>query len=138
MNIYLDIDGVILANDKQPALHVHEFIKELTDNYNVYWLTTHCHGNAQTAVDLLSLVLEQQTLELCKKILPTDWNDAKTEGIDFSQPFFWIDDDLYKEELIELVKHDAFDSWVEVNLASDQNQLPKVMSRIKASQSSKP
>ena len=44
MNIYLDIDAVILANDKQPALHVKEFVKYLTDNYPVFWLTTHCKG----------------------------------------------------------------------------------------------
>lgn len=44
MNIYLDIDGVILANDKQPALHAKEFLKYITDNYPTYWLTTHCKG----------------------------------------------------------------------------------------------
>ncbi|OGM16531.1 hypothetical protein A2V56_00600 [Candidatus Woesebacteria bacterium RBG_19FT_COMBO_42_9] len=45
MNIYLDIDGVILANDKQAALYAKEFLKYVTDNYPTYWLTTHCKGD---------------------------------------------------------------------------------------------
>ena len=42
MNIYLDIDGVILANDKQAALHADAFIAHIVENFPVYWLTTHC------------------------------------------------------------------------------------------------
>ena len=31
MNIYLDFDGVILANDLQPANNANEFLKYITD-----------------------------------------------------------------------------------------------------------
>jgi hypothetical protein len=86
MNIYLDIDGVILANDKQIANYSEDFIKHLVTNHNVYWLTTHCRGNTLYTCNLL------------KKILPTYWEINKTEAIDFSKPFLWFDDDLYKNE----------------------------------------
>ena len=65
MNIYLDIDGVILANDKQIANYSEDFIKHLVTNHNVYWLTTHCRGNTLYTCNLL------------KKILPTYWEINK-------------------------------------------------------------
>lgn len=46
MNIYLDIDGVILANDLHKSNYADEFIKHLVNKYPVYWLTTHCKGDA--------------------------------------------------------------------------------------------
>lgn len=126
-NIYLDIDGVILANDKQAANHAHKFIEHLVSNYTVYWLTTHCHGDASTAVERLSLVLEPKTIELCKKILPTDWDEAKTEGIDFSKTFLWFDDDLYPQEKQALEQAGALQAWVQVDLSRDADQLAKLV-----------
>lgn len=58
MNIYLDIDGVILANDKQPAKFAKEFLKFITDNYDVYWLTTHCKGDADYSVNFINRFFE--------------------------------------------------------------------------------
>ena len=42
-NIYLDIDGVLLANDLNPANHANEFLKKVLTEYpdTTYWLTTH-------------------------------------------------------------------------------------------------
>ncbi|MEI7838396.1 MAG: hypothetical protein WCI37_01280 [bacterium] len=50
---------------------------------------------------------------------------AKTRAIDFSQPFLWFDDDLFYEEEQDLIKHDALDNWIEVDLRKDENQLLK-------------
>lgn len=129
MNIFLDIDGVILANDKNGAKYVHEFLQHITSKYpdNTYWLTTHVHGNAETAVERLKLVLEPRTIDLLHNIKATDWDIAKTEAIDFSQPFLWFDDDLYPDEREDLVKHNALSSWIEVDLAKNENHL-KVLS----------
>lgn len=51
-NIYLDIDGVLLANDKYPANHVHEFLEYVLTKYpdTTYWLTTHCQGDANRPI----------------------------------------------------------------------------------------
>jgi len=83
MNIYLDIDGVILANDKQIANYSQEFIKHLVDNHNVYWLTTHCRGNALSTCELLQNFFDKKTMESINKILPTYWEINKTEAIVF-------------------------------------------------------
>jgi hypothetical protein len=127
MNIYLDIDGVLLANDIQPANHVHEFL-EATIKHPTYWLTTHCQGDANTAVKRLSMVFEPRTLELVKDIRPTNWKIAKTEAIDFSQPFLWFDDDLFSDELAVLHKHNCIDNWIEVDLSKNPDQLANFVS----------
>src|SRR3989344_4617184 len=92
MNIYLDIDGVILANDLQKAKHSEEFIKFLTDNHNVYWLTTHCKGDAEYTVNHISCYFDSKTIEIIKKIKPTNWQTKKTEAFDFNKPFLWFDE----------------------------------------------
>ncbi len=124
MKIYLDIDGVLLANDLNPAKHVHEFLEKVREYSNeVYWLTTHCQGNASTAVKRLSLVFEPRTMELIEDIKPTKWETAKTRAIDFSKPFLWFDDDLFFEEKQDLIKHGVLDNWIGVDLASNEDQL---------------
>jgi len=123
MNIYLDIDGVILANDLQLANHAKEFLAHVIGRYPTYWLTTHCKGDADYTVNFLSRFVDKETLELLKKIKPTNWDLSKTEAIDFNTPFRWFDDDVFDFEKRELIKHNALDSWVEVDLSKNVNQL---------------
>lgn len=123
MNIYLDIDGVLLANDQHAANNVHEFLGYVTDNYPIYWLTTHCKGDAEYTVRHLSRILSPDTISLLKDIKPTNWNMAKTEAIDFSKPFLWFDDYLFDFERADLLRHNVIDSWIEVDLAKNPNQL---------------
>src|SRR3989344_4999508 len=123
MNIYLDIDGVILANDKQPAKYVKEFLKYVTDNYTTYWLTTHCRDEENYVIPLLSRFLDKETIETAKKIKPTNWSMSKTEGIDFSKPFLWFDDYIFDFEKQDLIKHGSLESWIEVDLSKNVEQL---------------
>lgn len=123
MNIYLDIDGVILANDKQPAKHAKEFLKYTTDNYTVYWLTTHCKGDADYTVNFVNRFFDIETLGFLKKIKPTNWTTSKSEAIDFSNPFLWFDDQIFDFEKKDLIKHNSLKSWVEVDLSKNVDQL---------------
>jgi hypothetical protein len=93
VKIYLDIDGVILANDKQAALHADEFIAHLVSNFPVYWLTTHCRNVGDDPLIMLSRFFDSTTLDLLRQVKPTQWDALKIEAIDFSQPFMWFDDD---------------------------------------------
>lgn len=127
MNVYLDIDGVLLANDLNAANYVHEFLEYVTQNHNVYWLTAHCKGDAQTAVRRLSLVFKPETMKLIQDIKATNWNTAKTEAIDFSRPFLWFDDDLFYEEKQTLLKNNCLDSWIEVDLRQDPDYLSRFL-----------
>ncbi len=123
MNIYLDIDGVILANDRQPALHADEFIKRLVESFPVFWLTTHCRNPGDDPVPMLSRFFWPDTVAYLKRIKPAYWDTFKTEGIDFTQPFLWFDDDLFEEERSVLAEKEILDSWVEIDLAKNPNQL---------------
>lgn len=126
-NIYLDIDGVLLANDKNPAKHADEFIKYVVENYPVYWLTTHCKADDNYAAELLERYFLENTMKYIRQIKPTVWNTWKTEAIDFSSPFLWFDDDLFEKEREELEKHGALENWIEVDLRKDEIMLGKLL-----------
>lgn len=123
MNIYLDIDGVILTKDKRPANYAKEFLELVTKEYPVYWLTTHCKGDAEYTLNHISLYFDAATLAIMKKIIPTNWDMSKTEAIDFGKPFLWFDDHIFDFEKRDLIKHNALKNWIEVNLSNNPNQL---------------
>jgi hypothetical protein len=66
-------------------------------------------------------------LEIVKKIKPTNWQTNKTEGIDFSQPFLWFDDDLFLGERQELERRNLLDNWIEVDFRKDENYLQRFL-----------
>jgi hypothetical protein len=133
MRIYIDIDGVLLANEENPALYAEKLIHYLADNHDVYWLTTHCRGDAiPTQQHLARHFPDQDTLRALGKFKPTNWEEWKTEGIDFGQPFLWLDDDLYPEEREELIKNSALDSFIQIDLSNDPEQLKEVIQFIRS------
>lgn len=131
MNIYLDIDGVLLANDQQRANFAPEFIKYCVMNYpdSTYWLTTHCQGDANRPIQNIGHLFDDETVELMRKIKPTIWHysSSKTEAIDFSQPFLWFDDDLYINERKTLIEHGVLENWIEVDLRKNPDALGKFL-----------
>ena len=127
MNIYLDIDGVLLANENNLANYAHEFLAYVTSHYPTYWLTTHCRGDIFYTHEFLKRTFPDETLKIAKQILPTNWKINKTEAIDFSQPFIWFDDDLFEEEKNELIHHNVLENWIEVDLRKDANHLQKFL-----------
>jgi hypothetical protein len=118
-NIYLDIDGVLLANDLNPANFANDFLRKVL----TFWLTTHCNGDPNVPIQHIGHLFDDDVQELMKLIKPTTWETAKTRGIDFTAPFLWFDDDLFFEEKQELEKYGVLENWLEVNLAKNENQL---------------
>jgi len=129
MNIYLDIDGVLLSDVVSKANHSDEFIKYVETNYpnSTYWLTTHCWQKENNTIPLLSRFFGKDTMKYVKQIKPTEWDEFKTDAIDFSTPFLWFDDDLFEEEKKELIKHNVLDNWIQVDFYKDENQLQKFL-----------
>lgn len=125
MNVYLDIDGVLLANDLNPANYANEFLRHVLKEYpdTTFWLTTHCNGDATIPIQHIGHLFEPEVVELMKMIQPTSWETAKTRAINFTQPFLWFDDDLFYEEREVLIKHKCLDNWIEVNLTKNPDQL---------------
>ena len=123
-NIYLDIDGVILASEDYLSIGAEELIKYAVENFDVYWLTTHCtESDATHAINYVVRAGNESLRPHLEKLIPTSWNENKTEAIDFSKPFLWFDDDCYQGERRDLENNNAFDSWVEVDLSKYPNQL---------------
>jgi hypothetical protein len=98
--LYLDIDGVLLtAKQTKPAENVVQFINFVTSNFDCYWLTTHCKGSKKTALNYLEKHFDDTTLYKMKNIKPTNWTTLKTEGIDFTSDFFWLEDFPFQSEI---------------------------------------
>jgi len=122
-NIYIDIDGVILTRGAVPALHLDKFLDYILHNYSVFWLTSRCHGDCKYTVNYLSQFLLPETVALLKNIKPTNFRIDKTEAIDFTRKFFWLDDDIFASEANTLKQHDKYDSWIAIDLRENPNQL---------------
>ncbi len=122
--LYLDIDGVLLANEENLAIGASEFIKYAVDNFEVYWLTTHCmDGTTAHAIEYVLRATDDDLRPYLEKFKPVTWGLAKTEAIDFNTPFLWFDDDCYSGERLALNEHNAFNSWIEIDLAKYPDQL---------------
>lgn len=129
MNIYLDIDGVLLANESNAASHADEFLQHVLNKYpdSTHWLTTHNWRGENRAIEVLSPVLKPETVELLKKIKPTEWGELKTDAINFEEDFLWFDDDLWPDELKVLEQNNATGRMVMIDLNKDPEILKKLI-----------
>ncbi len=129
MNIYLDIDGVLLANENNAAQHADEFLQHILNKYpdSTYWLTTHNWRGENRAIEVLSPVLKPETVELLKRIKPTEWGELKTDAINFEEDFLWFDDDLWPDELKVLERNNATGRMVMIDLNKDPDILKKLI-----------
>jgi hypothetical protein len=108
MNIYLDIDGVLLTKQGVLVAGAPDFIKNITNKYNVYWLTTWCKdGSSDKVLEILKKCFPVESIKYLEKIKPSIWKTWKTEAIDFTQNFRWIDDLISPEEEKVLAKNKA-------------------------------
>lgn len=134
MNVYLDIDGVLLANENHAANYADEFLQTILEKYpdSTYWLTTHNWNGENRAKEVLAPHLKLETMPLLDKIKPTKWHELKTDAINFDNDFLWFDDDLWPEELKALEEHEAAEQFVLVKLEEDPDMLKKLTDVIKS------
>lgn len=135
MNIYLDIDGVLLANESNAANYADEFLKAVIEKYpeSTYWLTTHNWKGENRAKEVLAPHLKPETVDLLDRVKPSEWKDLKTDAIDFDQDFLWFDDDLWPNELNVLERHEALQNFMMVDLQKDPDMLKKLAEVIEKS-----
>ena len=91
MNIYLDIDGVLVNKEGQPSPYVDEFIRACVDSRaELYWLTTWCRTSDEAAIRHLRAVgMKPESIALLQEhCKPTNWDANKTDAIDFDKPFY--------------------------------------------------
>lgn len=122
-NLYIDIDGVLVRGGVAAEGAV-EFLRFATENFDCYWLTTHCDGDASRPFLYLVGKLPEEAVQYLEKIKPTSWGSLrKTDGIDFNQPFFWMDDNLFEVEKQALEEKGKLDSYIPIDLNTNPNQL---------------
>ncbi|NML64750.1 hypothetical protein HHL22_05975 [Hymenobacter sp. RP-2-7] len=116
--LYLDIDGVLLtARHTQAASGVDAFVDFITQHFTCYWLTTHCKGDSAPALRYLARFLKPATLEkLRQAVQPTTWDTLKTEAIDVTADFYWLDDQPFQAEIAYLEVRGVADRLVRVNI----------------------
>ena len=114
--VYLDVDGVLLgesAGQVVLARHAAELIDFLVARYDVYWLTTHCCGDAQAVVGYLDRYAPHDFIARLAPIKPTHFDVLKTDAL--IGDFYWLDDSPLEVELTELRRRGKFDRWIDVN-----------------------
>lgn len=133
VNIYLDIDGVLLVNEENLAIGAVEFIKCAVEHFDVYWLTTHSmDGTTEHAIEYLNRASTEDLRPWLEKFKPVTWSLRKTDAIDFSKPFLWFDDDCFTGEKIVLRQYDALNSWIEIDLRNVPDQMVKELVTLQA------
>lgn len=131
IKIYLDIDGVLLTTKQvKPAEHAVDFLNFVINNFDCYWLSTHCKGNKQIAINYLSRFFDSTVIQQIEIIKPTNWETLKTEAIDFTSSFFWIDDYPFNSEINILKKHDFIDRLIIVDLKQN-DELIRIINLLK-------
>ena len=130
MNLYFDIDGVLLTKNKQVPKGASELLSFAAKNFKCYWLTTHCRMGVNRAIEYLGQYYPDSDLPNLSRILPTNWSESKTEGIDWNANFIWLDDFAFEFEKAELREKNLLDSLVLVKL-EQQNELRRIVERIK-------
>jgi hypothetical protein len=129
--LYIDIDGVLLTKKRTTtADYSIQFIDFMTSHFDCYWLTTHCKGKISYPLRYLTKYFDNATLEKLQKIKPTNWTTLKTEAIDFSSDFIWLDDNPFVSEINVLTAHFANDKLIIVNL-DNTNELKRIMEILK-------
>lgn len=127
MKIYLDIDDTLLntdIHDTRPANHLKPFLEYMVSNHDVYWLTTHCNGDATVPVSYMSRFVDHSLVALLMKIKPTKWSMIKTDAINMDEDFLWFDDVLSWGDEKALESKGKLSSYVKVDL--DEN--PDILS----------
>lgn len=120
VKLYIDIDGVLLkVRSPYPAEYAEEFISYIVEHFDCYWLTTHCKGDTTPTINYLSGYFSDSTLEKLKRIKPTIWDTLKTEALDFSSKFIWLDDYIMNAEFAILKKNNRLDSAYKVDLEKE-------------------
>lgn len=130
-NLYLDIDGTIMT--KQGCIeanHLFDFLSYAVRNYDCYWLTSHCKGDASTALHYIENKVSKESFELLKRFKPTSFDLWKTEGIDWSKDFIWLDDYAFDSEKAILEKNNVLDKLILIDLKSNPNQLLDIIEKI--------
>jgi hypothetical protein len=128
---YIDIDGVLIrpdGNGREVLIpRFEQVLGFLKANFDCYWLTTNVTqgSGGEGASRRLGPYLRDTPIDrsILEGIKPTAWKTWKTEAIDFSGPFIWLDDDAFPHEREVLREKGCSESLVEIDWRKRANRL---------------
>jgi hypothetical protein len=125
--LYLDIDGVLLTiKHTRPASCSGAFIEYILSHFDCHWLTTHCKGDVRNVINYLSGYFDKETLAKLSQVKATNWTTLKTEAIDFTNEFYWIEDYPFNSEKEVLIANNCLHRLVLVDL-NNKDDLMRVL-----------
>ena len=93
-DLYLDVDGVLLFMDKRENQWLIGMIQQARGFFGrIFWLS------CWTSDGKAERLYEKHPAFRELKATPLKWNKLKTEALDWTRPFIWIEDGLLKEEM---------------------------------------
>jgi hypothetical protein len=129
--LYLSVDGVLVRNHEQGLLlapYAERFVDFALANFDCYWLTGHCHGDAAPVLVYLAPAIDDRLLNKLRAVKPTRYQELKTEALDGD--FFWIESSPLAAEMTDLCRKGTFQRWVEVNTRVRGDDLVRAMDQL--------
>lgn len=126
VKIYLDINGVVLKNDLTEAPNLLYFLEKALE-HDIYWLTTHCRdGDINKPVRYLSNKVSSEVMDLLRAVKGTKWSTLKTEAIDFTEDFIWLEDIPMRAEVEKIKEMNVEGNLIIVDLKNNTYQLKEI------------
>ena len=129
MDIYLDIYGTLIAN-ASPKADREALLSYILDYFagHIYWLTSY---SEQRVPEVLAREYDGELLDrLTSEVQYRQSSIYKSDSIDFSQPFIWLDDNQSEADYYALKSHNALDSFIQMN-PNDSEMAQKALKMLK-------
>src|SRR5215211_4962397 len=132
--LYLDIDGVLLRRRHSGvfdgfdlAPHCVEFLDWSTSRFRCRWLSMRCRpgflDGSRRAFRSAGAPLDDPRWAVLDQIEPATWSVNKTEAIDPTSDFWWVEDDPSEHDRGWLRVHHHEDRLIEVSSDRDPDAL---------------
>ncbi len=131
IKLYLDIDGVLLGRNEGGEIalipQIAEILAFTRERFDCYWLSTHSNHGIEGVLSYLGPFFPGSKIKQIDHVKAIPWKTLKTEAIDFSRPFLWIDDSPLACELDILRQYGCYDNWLCVDAYHDFSGLTVVL-----------
>ena len=127
--IYLDIYGTLIAN-VSPLNDREQLLSYILDNFpgRIYWLTSY---SAERIPEVLARDFGGKLLERLKtEVQYCQSGIYKSDSIDFSNDFVWLDDNQSEVDYYALKSHSALDNFIQMD-PNDPEMAKKALAVIK-------
>ena len=136
VNLYLDVDGVLLGssrircNQVVLAQHAEPFLDFALQYFDCYWLTTHCDGTSESVLAYLRPYCSAHLLRELVNVRPTRFRTLKTEVL--TGNFYWVEDTPLQAEIRWLKSCGLLSRWIKVDTRKRPDDLVAALAALRA------